>query len=158
MATTIVPSNLTVTISESYTLNGVDYGNTMNKTYIDNGQVSQRVMSISPKTVGEETNHFTTILSLNTLDAKGQVVRADYKYFRITNLDDANTLNLRFFNDSDYVAVKVLPSSSFLLMDNGIDAPASDTALLTIADIHEIVGQSSSITESLDIEFVMVTS
>ena len=158
MATTIVPSNLTVTISESYTLNGVDYGNTMNKTYIDNGQVSQRVMSISPKTVGEETNHFTTILSLNTLDAKGQVVRADYKYFRITNLDDTNTLNLRFFNNADYVAVKVLPSSSFLLMDNGIDVPASDTAVLAIADISEIVGQSYSSTESLDIEFVMVTS
>ena len=46
MATTIVPSNLTVTITESYTLNGFSYGNTMNKTFTDNGQVSQRVMSI----------------------------------------------------------------------------------------------------------------
>ncbi len=158
MATTIVPSNLTVTISESYTLNGVDYGNTMNKTYIDNGQVSQRVMSISPKTVGEDTNYFTTILSLNTLDAKGQVVKTDYKYFRITNLDDTNTLNLRFYNGSEYVAVKVLPSSSFLLMDNGIDVPAASTTVIAIVDITEIVGQSSSVTESLDIEFVMVTS
>jgi len=158
MATTIVPSNLTVTISESYTLNGVDYGNTMNKTYIDNGQVSQRIMTISGKTVGEDTNYFTTILSLNTLDAKGQVVKADYKYFRITNLDDTNTLNLRFFDGTDYVAVKVLPSSSFLLMDNGIDVPATVSATITFADISEIVGQSSSSTESLDIEFVMVTS
>ena len=49
MATTIVPSNLIVTITESYSLNGVDYGNTMNKTYTDNGQVSQRVMSIAGK-------------------------------------------------------------------------------------------------------------
>ena len=31
MATTIVPADLIVTISESYSLNGVDYGNTMNK-------------------------------------------------------------------------------------------------------------------------------
>ena len=46
MATTIVPSDLTVTITESYSLNGVSYGNTMNKTYTGNGQVSQRVMSI----------------------------------------------------------------------------------------------------------------
>ena len=44
MATTIVPADLIVTISESYSLNGVDYGNTMNKTYLSNGQVSQRVM------------------------------------------------------------------------------------------------------------------
>ena len=157
MATTIVPSNLIVTITESYTLNGVDYGNTMNKTYTDNGHLSQRVMSIAPKTVGDETNFFTSILSLDTIDAKGQVVRADYKYFRITNLDTVNTLNLRFFNNADYVAVKVLPASSFLLMDNGIDTPATATTALAIADIYEIVGQSSSTTEAIDVEFVMVT-
>ena len=113
MATTIVPSNLIVTITESYSLNGVDYGNTMNKTYTDNGQVSQRVMSIAPKTVGdEETNFFTSILSLHTIDAKGQVVRADYKYFRITNLDTVNTLYLRTYNGIDYVAFEVSPASS----------------------------------------------
>ena len=157
MATTIVPSNLIVTITESYSLNGVDYGNTMNKTYTDNGQVSQRVMSIAPKTVGEDTNFFTNILSFSTIDGQGRVVRADYKYFRITNLDTVNTLNLRFFNNADYVAVKVLPASSFLLMDNGIDTPATATTALAIADIYEIVGQSSSTTEAIDVEFVMVT-
>ena len=94
MATTIVPSDLIVSITESYSLNGVNYGNTMNKTYVSNGQVSQRVMSISPSTVGDNTNFFTTILSLDSLDAQGQVVKADYKYFRITNLDNANTLRL----------------------------------------------------------------
>ena len=158
MATTIVPSNLIVTITESYSLNGVDYGNTMNKTYTDNGQVSQRVMSIAPKIVGEDTNFFTNILSLSTIDGQGRVVRADYKYFRITNLDTVNTLNLRFYNNADYVAVKVLPASSFLLMDNGIDTPANATATLAIADIYEIVGQSSSTTEAIDVEFVMVTA
>jgi len=157
MATTVVKSNLTVTVTESYTLNGVAYGNTMNKTYESNGQVSQRVMSVSGSTVGEATNVFTTILSLDTIDAKGQVVRADYKYFRITNLDTVNTLNLRFFNNVDYVAVKVLPSSSFLLMDNGIDTPANATAALAIADIYDIVGQSSSTSDAIDVEFIMVT-
>jgi hypothetical protein len=157
MATTVVKSNLTVAITESYTLNGVAYGNTMNKTYESNGQVSQRVMSVAGSTVGETTNVFTTILSLDTIDAKGQVVRADYKYFRITNLDTVNTLNLRFFNNADYVAVKVLPASSFLLMDNGIDTPANATATLAIADIYDIVGQSSSTSEAIDVEFIMVT-
>ena len=47
MATTIVPSDLIVTITETYNVNGVAYGNTMNKTYTSNGQVSQRVMSIT---------------------------------------------------------------------------------------------------------------
>ena len=98
MATTIIPSDLTVTISESYTVNGVSYGNTMNKTYASNGQVSQRVMNIAGK--GGSGITFTNILALSTVDGQGQVVKADYKYFRITNLDNANTLNLRVYYGS----------------------------------------------------------
>ena len=157
MATTIVPSDLIVSITESYSLNGVNYGNTMNKTYVSNGQVSQRVMSISPSTVGELTNFFTTILSLDSLDAQGQVVKADYKYFRITNLDNTNELYLRIFTGSEFVAVKVKPASSFLLMDNGVDVPADEVAVLSFAEVRAIVGQSSSATEAIDVEFVMVT-
>ena len=154
MATTIVPSNLTVTISESYTLNGVDYGNTMNKTYIDNGQVSQRIMTIAAEGDG---GTWTDILALSTADGQGQVVKTEYKYFRITNLDDTNTLNFRVYNGQDYVAFEITPSSSLLLMDAGIDSPVG-TGAITFADIQAIAGQSSHATESLDIEFVMVTS
>ena len=158
MATTIVPSDLIVSITESYSLNGVNYGNTMNKTYVSNGQVSQRVMSISPSTVGDNTNFFTTILSLDSLDAQGQVVKADYKYFRITNLDNANTLRLRVYNGTDYVAFEVAPASTQLFMDAGIMSPAASTTVLSFADIEAIVGQSSSATEAIDVEFVMVTA
>jgi len=155
MATTIIPSSLTVTISESYTLNGVSYGNTMNKTYPTNGQVSQRVMSIASKGSGSTT--FTNILALTTIDGQGQVVKADYKYFRIANSDTVNTLNLRLYNGSDYVAVKVSPSSSFLLMDAGIDSPVNATTAITFADITAIAGQSDSATDAIDVEFIIVT-
>jgi len=157
MATTIVPSNLVVTITESYSLNGVDYGNTMNKTYTDNGQVSQRVMSIAGSTVGEDTNFFTNILSLSTIDGQGRVVKADYKYFRITNLDTVNTLHLRTYNGVDYVAFEVAPASSLLLMDAGYDGTLTST-IVTLRDIEGISGQSSSTTEAIDVEFVMVTA
>ena len=155
MATTIVPSNLIVTITESYSLNGVDYGNTMNKTYIDNGQVSQRVMSIASK--GSESITWTDILALSTVDGKGQVVKADYKYFRITNLDTVNTLHLRTYNGVDYVAFEVAPASSLLLMDAGYDGTLTAT-IVTLRDIEGISGQSSSTTEAIDVEFVMVTA
>ena len=155
MATTIVPSNLTVTITESYSLNGVDYGNTMNKSYIDNSRVSQRVMSIEGN--GTEDATWTDILALTTLDGQGQVVKADYKYFRITNLDTANTLNLRTYNGTDYVAFEVSPASSLLLMDAGIDSPTG-TGAITLADIQAIAGQSSHETEAIDVEFIMVTA
>ena len=155
MATTIVPSNLIVTITESYSLNGVDYGNTMNKTYTDNGQVSQRVMSIAGK--GAESISWTDILALSTVDGQGQVVKADYKYFRITNLDTVNTLYLRTYNGADYVAFEVAPASSLLLMDAVYDGTLTST-IVTLRDIEGISGQSSSTTEAIDVEFVMVTA
>ena len=154
MATTIVPSNLVVTITESYSLNGVDYGNTMNKTYESNGQVSQRVMSIASKDAEGIT--WTDILALTTVDGQGQVVKTDYKYFRITNLDTVNTLYLRTYNGIDYVAFEVSPASSLLLMDAGYDATLT-TTIVTLSDISKISGQSSSTTEAIDVEFVMVT-
>ena len=155
MATTIVPSNLTVTITESYTLNGVSYGNTMNKTFTDNGQVSQRVMSI--ESMGGSGTTFTSIINLSTEDAAGGVVKADYKYFRITNLDTVNTLYLRTYNGADYVAFEVAPASSLLFMDAGYDGTLTST-IVTLADIQKISGQSSSTTEAIDVEFVMVTA
>ena len=154
MATTIVPSNLIVTITESYSLNGVDYGNTMNKTYESNGQVSQRVMSIASKDA--EGTTWTDILALTTVDGQGQVVKTDYKYFRITNLDTVNTLYLRTYNGIDFVAFEVSPASSLLLMDAGYDATLT-TTIVTLSDISKISGQSSSTTEAIDVEFVMVT-
>ena len=154
MATTIVPSNLVVTITESYSLNGVDYGNTMNKTYTSNSRVSQRVMSIAHNRDGGD---WTNILALSTVDGQGQVVKTSYRYFRITNLDTTNTLNLRVYNGSDYVAIEVSPLSTQLFMDAGIDSPVG-TGAITLADIQAIAGQSSSTTEAIDIEFIMVTT
>ena len=156
MATTIVPSNLVVTITESYSLNGVDYGNTMNKTYIDNGQVSQRVMSIAGK--GAESTIFTDILALSTVDGQGQVVKTGYKYFRITNLDTANTLNLRVYNGANWITLEVSPASSSLFMDAGTDVPATASTVISLKDIEAIAGQSSHATEAIDVEFVMVTA
>ena len=156
MATTIVPSDLIVTITESYELNGVSYGNTMNKTYLSNSQVSQRVMSIGGKSA--EGTVWTPILALSTIDGQGQVVKADYKYFRITNLDTANTLNLRVYNGVEYIAFEVAPASSLLFMDAGIDSPSTATTVIAFTDIEAIAGQSSSTTEAIDVEFVMVTA
>ena len=45
MATTVIAEDLTVTVTETYTLNGVSYGNTINKTFSSNGQVLQRVLN-----------------------------------------------------------------------------------------------------------------
>ena len=86
------------------------------------------------------------------------MVKTDYKYFRITNLDTTNTLILRIYNGTEYIASEVAPASSFLLMDAGTDSPATSATAVILKDIEAIAGQSSSVTESIDIEFVMVTA
>ena len=155
MATTITSSDLTVTISESYSLNGVDYGNTMTQTFLSNSKVSQRIMSVEGK--GAESISFTNIIGLGTEDGQGQVVKSDYKYFRITNLDNANNLNLMIYNGVDYVFFQVAPADTLLLMNAGIDA-TTITGAVTFANIERVSGQSSDADTAIDVEFVMVTA
>lgn len=148
MATTIVPQNLTVTISESYTLNGVDYGNSPSTSFTTNGQVSQRIMNIA---TGDAE---TSVILFSTADAAGTVVKANYQYFRITNLDDTNFLRLEV-TSGDTFYIKVKAGESFILMDNEMDAIASSTTFGAFADVTAI--NASADTAAIDIEFVCVT-
>ena len=153
MATTVTAENLTVTITESYTLNGVSYGNTMNKTYTDNGEVYQRIMTIAEDS-GRTT--WTNIINFGAADAAGIADITNYKYFRIKNLDDTNFLELRVTGTADSFFVKIKAGETFLLMDNEIDAVASSTTIGTLTDITQIAANAD--TDAIDIEFVCVTA
>jgi hypothetical protein len=152
MATTVTAENLTVTITEQYTLNGVSYGNTMNKTYTDNGEVYQRIMAIPYS--AEDV--FTDIINFGAADDAGQADIDNYKYFRIKNLDDTNFLTLRVKGSADSFFVKIKAGETFLLMDNEIDAVASSTDFGAFTDISQISANAD--TAEIDIEFVCVTA
>ena len=152
MATTVTAENLTVTITEQYTLNGVSYGNTMNKTYTDNGEVYQRIMAI-PYSAEDA---FTDIINFGAADDAGQADIDNYKYFRIKNLDDTNFLTLRVKGTADSFFVKIKAGETFLLMDNEIDAVASSTDFGAFTDISQISANAD--TAEIDIEFVCVTA
>jgi hypothetical protein len=153
MATTVTAENLTVTITEQYTLNGVSYGNTMNKTYTDNGEVYQRIMTIAAGTRGDV---WTNIINFGSADSAGIADITNYKYFRIKNLDDTNYLELRVTGTADSFFVKIKAGETFLLMDNEIDAVASGTTIGTLTDITQIAANAD--TDAIDIEFVCVTA
>ena len=153
MATTVTVADLTVTITESYSLNGVDYGNTMNKTFTSNGEVYQRIMTIA---ADAERASWTDIINFGARDDAGQADITNYKYFRIKNLDDANFLELRVTGTADSFFVKIKAGETFLLMDNEIDAVASSTTIGTLTDITQIAANAD--TDAIDIEFVCVTA
>ena len=148
MATTVTAANCTITITESYTLNGVSYGNTTNKTYTSQGEVIQRVMSIATA--------FTEIFNATTIDGRGQVVVNDWAYFRITNLDDTNFLTLRLYDSTDSQFFKIEAGESFFLMSPEIDIDASGTTFNAFSDVNEIGAIAD--TAQCDVEVLMITA
>ena len=147
MASTVTAADLTVTITESYTLNGVNYGNSINKIFTSKGQVDQRIMSVATSS--------TTLFMFDTADSAGTAVAADYVYFRVTNLDDTNFVTLRLFNGADSFWLKIAAGESLLLMNNEMDAVTGST-FGALADITHVYGQSD--TAACDVEFMCVTA
>ena len=148
MATTVTASTLTVTITESYDLNNVSYGNSNTKTYTENGQVLQRIMNVSTSD--------PAIINFGAADEAGQVVVGNYKYFRITNLDNTNFVMLTLYNGTDSFFYKMLAGDTFILMSNEMDAIASSRTFGAFADITQIKADAD--TAACDIEIIAVTA
>jgi hypothetical protein len=147
MASTVTAANLTVTVVESYTLNGVVYGNTVEKTFTSKGQVDQRIMSVATSE--------KTLFNWSTADDAGTGVKTDYAYFRVTNLDDTNFVTLRLYNGADSFWFKLAAGESLLLMNNEMDA-ITGTSFGALADITLVAAQAN--TAACDVEFIAVTA
>jgi len=147
MASTVTSSTATITISENLNLNGVTYGNAISKQFATQGEVIQRIMSIATS--------FTDIFHTSTVDGRGQIVAADWCYFRITNLDDTNFITLRLFDGTDSQFFKVEAGESFFLMSPDIDVDASGTTFNGFADITQIAADAD--TAACDVEVLMIT-
>mgnify|MGYP003637740874 FL=1 len=149
MASTVTAADLLVTITESYTLNNVSYGNTTTKTFSSNGQVDQRIMNVSTTTE-------RTLFNFGSVDSAGTGVATNYVYFRVTNLDDTNFVSLRLYNGDDSFWIKLAAGESLLLMNNEIDAIADSSTFGSFEDITSILGTAN--TAACDVEFMCVTA
>ena len=147
MASTVTAANLTVTIVESYTLNGVAYGNTVEKTFTSKGQVDQRIMNVATTE--------KTLFNWGAADDAGTGVAADYAYFRVTNLDDTNFITLRVYNGTDSFWYKLAAGESMMLMNNEMDA-ITGTTFGALADITSVLAKAD--TAACDVEFIAVTA
>lgn len=148
MASTVTAADLLVTITESYTLNNVSYGNTTTKTFSSKGQVDQRIMSVATTE--------KTLFNFSSVDSAGTGVAVDYVYFRVTNLDDTNYISLRLYNGDDSFWIKLAAGDSLLLMNNEIDAIAESSTFGAFEDITSILGTAN--TAACDVEFMAVTA
>ena len=147
MATTVVAANCIVTVTESYDLNGVSYGNSKTKSFTSKGKILQRIMNVSTSD--------PAIINFGAADSAGQVTVGDYAYFRISNLDDTNFIMLTLFNGSDSFFYKLLAGDTFVLMSNEMEVDEG-TTFTAFADITQIKADAD--TAACDIEIMAVTS
>tara|TARA_Y100001963_G_C6552292_1_gene340408 strand:- start:16 stop:459 length:444 start_codon:yes stop_codon:yes gene_type:complete len=146
MGTSVTAVAMTATITESISLNGNTYGNTVTKTTELSGNALQRIMSIDTS----ETN----VLVFGASDEAGQVVGDNMEYLRITNLDDTNYIQLTFQTAAEHFSVKLDSGDSFVLMSNQMVAEA-DVSPGTLEDMTKCTAKSNG--TACDIEIVCVT-
>ena len=141
-------ANLTVTLTESVTLNGSVRGSTNQLTITGIEQVMERIVTIP---ASADT---TVLLAKSTVaTSDGAIDIQDTKYIRITNLDSTNSVTLSLQVDVDNHDSAADESCSILL-------EAGKTFMLGTP--HECVNvndSSASIQQSLkDLESILVDS
>ena len=107
MATTIDNAALTVTLTESISLNGSQLGSTNTLTIAEIDEVSKRIVTVPTSEV--------VIASFGTAVAPGTFIESDVRYIRITNKDNENHVYLVFKNEySNEYCVKLDKYQSFI--------------------------------------------
>ena len=110
MATTISNATMTVTITESVSLNGAQQGatNTLSIASID--EIFKRIVTCP-------ASNTTTVLSFNAdvHGAAGAVDLQDCKYIRVTNKDDTNALELAVVGAATLYQVELAAGESHIL-------------------------------------------
>jgi hypothetical protein len=144
MATTVTNANLTVTLTDSVTLNGQAYGNTNTLTIGSIDEVYNRVVEVP-------ISAFTPILQLGST-GQGSLDASNVKYIRVTNLDDTNYVNLKVFG-TDTMVIKLEAGKSFILGGVSFDAvDSSDIAQGAVSHNAAFVMSAEASVAACDVE------
>ena len=147
MATTLTAATLTVTVTESISLNGKDQGATNSFTVASINEVYKHIVSA--------TTTATTFIKFGTAASAGTLIRADVSYLRITNLDDTNFVTVGLSDDSSDTAYLKLEKGQSVIIggtDEGpqVDIHASAGAFAAWASVDSLILDAD--TASCDVE------
>ena len=107
MTSTLTAATMTVTVTESINLNGMNQGATNTLSLASIAEVSKRIVNVPASEV--------EIVAMSTAVAAGTFVESTVKYIRITNLDDTNHVVLTFKSEGNHeFAVKLDKGQTFI--------------------------------------------
>ena len=106
----ITPGTLTSTISESITLNGQTFGNTVTKSHTSIKDVMVRTIVVP------HGSTITTLYTVSATEGGSAFAPVTTKYARITNTDSSNSLSLFIENEAGHeVLHKLAAGCSFII-------------------------------------------
>ena len=154
MASTLTAATMTVTVSESVTLNGKNQGGTNTLSIASIAEVSKWIATI--------TTTEATILTFSAAVGQGTYIAASVRYMRFTNLDDTNFIMLTFKDeDNTECRVKVDAGQSFIFnADNAgglVDTMKANGSALSsgLADLYDVTADAD--TASCDLEIFIAS-
>ena len=156
MTTTLTAATLTITLTESIELNGVEQGGTSTKTISSVNEVSKRIVTVTSTEAEVIAFHASAISS-------GTFIEGDVRYIRFTNLDDTNFIVLTFKNENDdEFAIKLDAGHSFIYPgDNSggvvdtMDAIDATGLTLALGDLVNVTADAD--TASCDMEIFVAS-
>jgi hypothetical protein len=153
MASTITPANLTVTVTESVTLNGAEENATNTLVIASVAQVSRRIYTV-------DNADYETLIELTSGRISGQKYDiADCKYVRVTNLDNTNTLHVRIVNsNSENYTLKVAAGHSLMFGPDFKTGAGSGAAPVTFYDISKIEAVADPSHQDVDCELYVASA
>ena len=133
MASTITSATLTVTIQESITLGGTQFGGTKQLEITGINEAYKRIV----KCVNSQTTTIATF-SGNAFASANAIDLEDAKYIRVTNLDDTNPVELAVVGAATLYQVRLDAGQSHIL-------GAPDDLMLAEADTSPSFGTMADI-------------
>ena len=154
-------ADLTVTLTESVTLNGVDQGATTSLTVASVVETFKRIVACP---TGVDTTVATFKSTSATAD--GALDVEDVRYVRITNLDSTNSINLNFQLDAgeddsaadESASFQLLAGQSFIMGDADDCMSVDDDAAtpdLTMHPLESIIVDSGA--NAVQVEVLIAT-
>ena len=153
MATTLSAASLTVTLTESISLNGYEQGSSNAVTIASIASVFKRIVAVPLTEVTLYTNHASNVGG-STFDED------DVKYVRITNKDGTNFVDLIVANsENDEFCLRLKAGHSFVLWDQN-DVLNADSGAVTPGAGMEGVASGTAIadTAACDVEVFIAST
>tara|TARA_R110001632_G_C11318398_1_gene415357 strand:+ start:1141 stop:1611 length:471 start_codon:yes stop_codon:yes gene_type:complete len=156
MASRLSSGTLTVTVSENLvithatTSNNIKHVKTTTNSIAGVAQINSRIYTLKAS-----TTH--TLVSFTSDPTSGEFDTEDFKYMRITNLDDTDacTFNLTDTRDAT-LAMQLGAGESFIITSLGIDGNATGSAITSAA--HTVENTVIVTGNEIDVEIVVATA